>query len=71
MRSLAKRGGFNEVILRGQTGALWKVWVFSLGTGVAADEELIHYDDVRLAERTPQKLDFPDILAIKGLGQFK
>ena len=56
---------------RGQTGAPWKVLEFSFGEGVAADGELIKYEDVRLAERSPQKLDSPDILAIKGLGQFK
>ena len=56
---------------RGQTGAPWKVLEFSFGKGVAADGELIKYEDVRLAERSPQKLDSPDILAIKGLGQFK
>lgn len=56
---------------RGQTGAPWKVLEFSYGTGVAADGELIRYEDVKLADRSPQKLDSPDILAIKGLGQFK
>lgn len=56
---------------RGQTGAPWKVLDFSFGEGVAADGELLRYEDVRLAERSPQKLDSPDILAIKGLGQFK
>lgn len=56
---------------RGQTGAPWKVLEFSFGAGVAADGELIRYEDVRLADRSEQKLDSPDILAIKGLGQFK
>lgn len=56
---------------RGQTGAPWKVLEFSFGEGVAADGDLNTYEDVRLAERSPQKLDAPDILAIKGLGQFK
>ncbi len=56
---------------RGQNGAPWKVLEFSEGEGYAADGELNSYEDVRLAERTPQKLDSPDILAIKGLGQFK
>lgn len=56
---------------RGQTGAPWKVLEFSFGTGVAADGDLVKYEDVRLAERSQQKLDSPDILAIKGLGQFK
>lgn len=56
---------------RGQNGAPWKVLEFSFGEGVAADGELNTYEDVRLADRSPQKLDSPDILAIKGLGQFK
>lgn len=56
---------------RGQTGAPWKVLDFTFGEGTAADGELEKYEDVRLAERSPQKLDSPDILAIKGLGQFK
>ena len=43
---------------------------FAFGEGVAADGELVRYEDVRLAERSPQKLDSPGILAIKGLGQF-
>ena len=56
---------------RGQTGAPWKVLDFSFGTGVAADGDLNRYEDVRLADRSEQRLDSPDILAIKGLGQFK
>ncbi len=56
---------------RGQTGAPWKVLEFSFGEGVAAEGELVKYDDVKLAERGRQKLDSPDILAIKGLGQFQ
>lgn len=36
-----------------------------------ADGDLVRYADVRLAEHSQQKLDSPDILAIKGLGQFK
>lgn len=56
---------------RGQSGAPWKVLEFAFGEGVAADGELINYEDVRLADRSPQKLDSQDILAIKGLGQFK
>lgn len=115
--ALAKRGGFNEVISRGQTGdisfeikfrasddepiityqlaicmmenrkpaikkeimrfrrgeygAPWKVLDFAFGEGVAATGDLIRYEDVQLATRDLQKLDSPDILAIKGLGQFK
>lgn len=56
---------------RGQTGAPWKVLEFAFGEGVAADGELLKYEDVRLTDRCSQKLDSPDILAIKGLGQFK
>ena len=56
---------------RGEKGAPWKILEFASGEGVAASGELNSYEDVRLAEREPQKLDSPDILAIKGLGQFK
>ena len=56
---------------RGESGAPWKILEFASGEGVAAQGELNSYEDVRLAEREPQKLDSPDILAIKGLGQFK
>lgn len=56
---------------RGQKGAPWKVLEFSFGEGLAAEGTLNSYDDVSLATRRKQKLDSPDILAIKGLGQFK
>ena len=56
---------------RGQKGSPWKVLDFSYGEGIAADGELKSYEDVNLADRKPQKLESPDILAIKGLGQFK
>ena len=56
---------------RGEKGAPWKILEFASGEGVAASGELNSYEDVRLAEREQQKLDSPDILAIKGLGQFK
>lgn len=56
---------------RGQMGDPWKVLEFAFGEGVAADGDLIKYEDIRLAERSRKKLDSPDILAIKGLGQFK
>lgn len=56
---------------RGQSGAPWKVLEFSFGEGKAAEGELNTYEDIRLAERSRQRLDSPDILAIKGLGQFK
>lgn len=38
---------------------------------MAAAGTLNSYEDVSLADRKPQKLDSADILAIKGLGQFK
>ena len=56
---------------RGQKGSPWRVLDFKEGVGVAADGELTRYEDVALATRRPQKLESPDILAIKGLGQFK
>ena len=56
---------------RGQKGSPWKVLDFSMGEGIAAKGKLSSYEDVNLATREPQKLDSPDILAIKGLGQFK
>lgn len=63
----------NEVVRlrRGEKGAPWIVLKFSRGEGVAAAGELKRYEDVRLAEREKQQLEAPDILAIKGLGQFK
>ena len=56
---------------RGQTGAPWKVLEFAVGEGTAASGDLKTYTDVKIAERSKQKLDSPDILAIKGLGQFQ
>lgn len=56
---------------RGQKGSPWKVLYFSYGEGIAAEGKLNTYKDVSLATRRRQKLDSPDILAIKGLGQFK
>lgn len=42
---------------RGEYGAPWKILEFASGEGVAASGELNSYEDVRLAEREPQKLD--------------
>ena len=56
---------------RGQMGAPWKILDFSFGEGLAAAGDLVRYEDVQLVKRDKQKLDSPDILAIKGLGQFK
>ncbi len=63
----------NEILRmrRGQYGAPWKILDFQCGEGFAAEGELRTYQDVQLAERTKQKLESPDVLAIKGLGQFK
>ncbi len=63
----------NEVLRmrRGQSGAPWKILDFRCGEGVAAEGQLSTYADVKLANRTRQKLESPDVLAIKGLGQFK
>lgn len=56
---------------RGRKGSPWKVLDFSYGEGIAAEGELKSYDDVKMTGRKKQKLDSPDILAIKGLGQFR
>ena len=56
---------------RGQHGAPWKILDFANGEGVAAEGDLQSYEDVQIADRTPQKVSAPDILAVKGLGQFE
>ena len=56
---------------RGQHGAPWKILDFSFGEGVAAEGDLQSYEDVQIATRTPQRVSAPDILAVKGLGQFE
>ncbi len=56
---------------RGQHGAPWKILDFAYGEGDAVQGDLQSYDDVRNAKRGPQKVSAPDILAIKGLGQFE
>ncbi len=59
---------------RGQKGAPWKILEFSNGEGYAISGEIstkATYEDIKNAVRSKQKLDSPDILAIKGLGQFK
>jgi len=56
---------------RGQYGAPWKILDFADGEGVAAEGELQSYEDVQKANRAPQKVSAPDILAVKGLGQFE
>ncbi|MDR1677867.1 MAG: AAA family ATPase [Deltaproteobacteria bacterium] len=55
---------------RGQSGSPWHILDFSLGKGKAVvnvDDENIAYVDMKRDEFT---LDAPDILALKGLGQF-
>jgi predicted ATPase len=56
---------------RGQKGSPWKILDFKNGEGQAAGGMLNSYEEVKLVTRTKQKLDSPDILAIKGLGQLK
>jgi len=56
---------------RGQSGAPYKILDFAYGRGEASVGELKTRDDIEKAERREQELESPDILAIKGLGQFK
>lgn len=56
---------------RGSKGQPWKVLDFKNGEGIAIEGVLNTNEDVSNAIRKSQKLDSPDILAIKGLGQFK
>ena len=56
---------------RGQSGAPFKILDFANGEGVALVGEFKTREDIDNADRREQKLESPDILAIKGLGQFK
>ena len=56
---------------RGSYGAPWKILDFAYGNGVAVEGNLSSYEDVKRKLRTPQHISSPDILAIKGLGQFE
>ena len=56
---------------RDSKGQPWKVLDFKNGEGIAIEGVLNTNEDVTNAIRKSQKLDSPDILAIKGLGQFK
>ncbi|MBB1089713.1 AAA family ATPase [Rhodopseudomonas palustris] len=56
---------------RGQRGKPWHFVDFSNGTGYAIINENRYGDVDAKAERQQYVLDAPDILAIKGLGQFK
>lgn len=56
---------------RGQYGKPWHFVDFSRGRGTAITNETAYGDDAAVEERRDYALDEPDILAIKGLGQFK
>ena len=56
---------------RGQSGSPWKILDFAYGEGFAASGLLQSYQDVQMATRSRQKVSAPNILAIKGLGQFE
>jgi len=57
---------------RGQTGKPWKFLDFANGQGKAIkNEDEYGKDGAKPDDREEQVLDSPDILAIKGLGQFQ
>ena len=56
---------------RGSGGQPWHFLDFSRGKGVAVTNELMSVTDVKELIREEQTLKSPDILAIKGLAQFK
>jgi predicted ATPase len=56
---------------RGQRGAPWHFLDFARGKGSAIINEDEYGLEHATAEREEQALDAPDILAIKGLGQFR
>ena len=56
---------------RGSSGAPWKILDFAYGNGIAVEGNPSSYADVKNTPRTPQHISSPDILAIKGLGQFE
>ncbi len=57
---------------RGSRGAPWLVLDFANGTGRAVDGDIKSFADAKkITDRPIQKLASPDILAIKGLGQFQ
>jgi predicted ATPase len=55
---------------RGQHGQPWRFLDFKDGSGLAVTNETDYGKKGVKEERTEQKLESPDILAIKGLGQF-
>ena len=57
-------------LMRGQQESPWKVLDFALGEGVVTQGDVQSHSDVQEAALKHQKLSAPDILAIKGLGQF-
>lgn len=56
---------------RGSNGKPWRFLDFSRGVGSAVTNESAYSRSGAQEERGEYKLDEPDILAIKGLGQFK
>ncbi len=114
-QALAKRGGFKEVVTRGQEGPIeielkfrheneplvtytlqigldggmpvvereilkyrrgkhgqpWRFLDFTRGPGLAVTNEADYGKPDAEMERDEQQLDSPDILAVKGLGQFQ
>lgn len=56
---------------RGLRGAPWEIFDFSCGTGYAISSKVTSCDETQDAKRRVQKLSSPDILALKGLGQFE
>ncbi|MDA8335980.1 MAG: hypothetical protein M0Z41_13530 [Peptococcaceae bacterium] len=56
---------------RGQYGRPWHFLDFTEGSGVAITNEGDYGKPDAEPEREEQRLDSPDILAIKGLGQFR
>ena len=56
---------------RGQNGKPWHFLDFSNGSGTAIVNESDYGIESAQEQREEQKLDSPDILAIKGLGQFQ
>ncbi len=56
---------------RGQRGKPWHFINFSQGQGTAITNEQQYGEEGALEQRAEYALDEPDVLAIKGLGQFK
>ena len=57
---------------RGSKGQPWLILDFANGSGRAVAGEIKTFEQAKTIENRPeQKLDSPDILAVKGLGQFR